>query len=163
MSEVQKESRVEVVVAARPGEVWDVLVDVTRIGEWSHECRSAHWLGDDHRPRPGATFVGRNRVGWLSWSRINEIVSAEAPRELVWRTVPTPLFPDSTLWRVELQLVDGGTTIRQSFSVLRAPWLLDRVYASLIPAHQDRDSKLKQDLIRLGAAAQRGAKTRLGD
>jgi uncharacterized protein YndB with AHSA1/START domain len=163
MSEVQKKALVEVVVDASPSEVWDLLADVTRIGEWSHECRTARWLGDDHRPRPGTRFRGRNRVGWLSWSRTNEVISADAPRELVWRTVPTLLFPDSTEWAVELEPVDGGTAIRQSFMVVRAPWLLDRIYARLIPSHQDRDAKLTQDLLRLGAAAQRGATSRLGD
>ena len=41
---------------------------------------------------------------------------------LVWRTVPTPLFPDSTQWGLRLEPTsDGRTVIRQSFTVLRAP------------------------------------------
>ena len=109
---------------------------------------------------PGARFRGRNRAGWARWSRTCEIVTADPPRQIVWRTVPTLLFPDSTQWRIRLEPTrDGRTLITQSFTVLRAPWLLDRLYARLIPAHQDRDARLAEDLARVGAAARRGAET----
>jgi hypothetical protein len=153
MSQVQKSSCVAVVVEARPEEVWRVVSDVTRIGEWSHECRSAQWVDDADGPRPGARFRGRNRAGWARWSRISEIVTLDPPREMVWRTVPTRLFPDSTEWQLLVEPVDGGTRITQTFGVLRGPWLLDRLYAALIPSHRDRDARLAEDLARIGAAA----------
>ena len=160
MSQVQKQSHVEVVVAASTRQVWEVISDVTRIGEWSHECHAARWLGDADGPAPGVRFRGRNRAGWARWGRTCEIVTVDPPRQIVWRTVPTLLFPDSTPWRIHLEPTsDGQTMIRQSFTVLRAPWLLDRLYARLIPAHQDRDARLAQDLARVGAAARRGAQT----
>lgn len=75
---------------------------------------------------------------------------------LEWRTVPTALFPDRTRWRVRIRPVRGGTSITQSFTVVRAPALLDRVYARLIPAHQDRTAGLDADLVRLAAVARGG-------
>jgi hypothetical protein len=160
MSQVQKNSRVEVVVAATVPLVWDVISDVTRIGEWSHECHAARWLGDADRAAPGVRFRGRNRAGWARWSRTCEFVAVDPPSQIVWRTVPTPLFPDSTQWRIQLEPTsDGRTRITQSFTVLRAPWLLDRLYARLIPTHQDRDTRLAQDLARIGDAAHRGSRT----
>ncbi|HQR25479.1 MAG TPA: SRPBCC family protein [Nocardioides sp.] len=153
MSRVQKSSRVEVEVDASVEQVWDVISDVTRIGEWSHECHSARWLGNAQGPLPGARFRGRNRSGWARWSRISEIVTVDPPCEIVWRTVPTRLFPDSTQWRIRLEPREGRTLITQSFTVVRAPWLLDLLYARLIPAHQDRDARLAEDLARVGAAA----------
>lgn len=159
MKQVQKQSRVEVVVDASVRQVWDVVSDVTRIGEWSHECHTAQWLGGADGPSPGVRFRGRNRAGWARWGRTCEILSVDPPSQIVWRTVPTLLFPDSTQWRIELEPAgDGRTLIRQSFAVLRAPWLLDRIYARLIPAHQDRDPRLAQDLARVGMAARRGAR-----
>lgn len=160
MSQVQKKSRVKVIVDATVPQVWEVISDVTRIGEWSHECHAARWLGAADEPAPGARFRGRNRAGWARWGRTCEIVTVEPPRQIVWRTVPTPLFPDSTQWRIKLESTsDGRTLITQSFTVLRAPWLLDRLYARLIPAHQDRDARLAQDLARVGVAARQGART----
>ena len=79
------------------------------------------------------------------------------PPELVWRTIPTLLFPDSTEWRIQLEPAGDGTTITQSFTVVRAPWLLDRLYARLIPSHQDRDARLAEDLARIGATARQEA------
>lgn len=159
MSRVQKSSRVEVEVDATAQQVWEVISDVTRIGEWSHECRSARWVGTSAGPVPGALFRGRNRAGWARWSRTSEIVTADPPRELVWRTVPTRLFPDSTEWRIQLEPREDRTLITQSFAVRHAPWVLDLLYARLIPAHQDRDERLAADLMRIGVAARRGART----
>jgi hypothetical protein len=161
MSQVQKRSHVEVVVDATVLQVWDVVSDVTRVGEWSHECRGAYWLGGADGPAVGARFRGRNRAGWSGWarwSRTCEIVSWDPPAELVWRTVPTLLFPDSTEWRIRLEIADSGTRLTQSFTVLRAPWLLDRLYALLIPSHQDRNARLAGDLRRIGDVARAGAR-----
>jgi len=159
MSQVQKNSRVEVVVNATVQEVWQVISDVTRVGEWSHECHTSRWLGDAAGPAPGARFRGRNRAGWARWGRTCEIMAVDPPRLIVWRTVPTPIFPDSTQWQVELNPSADRTLITQSFTVLRAAWLLDRLYARLIPSHQDRDARLAEDLARIGAAARRGVRT----
>ena len=133
--------------------VWQVVGDVTRTGEWSHECREVHWLGGTPTAAPGARFRGRNRAGWARWGRICEIVTIDEPREIAWQTVPTPLFPDSTIWRIRLEPTDGGTRIVQEFEVVRAPELLDHLYAAIIPAHRDRDARLKADLERIGEIA----------
>jgi hypothetical protein len=78
---------------------------------------------------------------------------------MVWCTVPTLLFPDSTEWRLLVAPAGSGSRITQSFRVVRAPWLLDRVYARLIPSHQDRDARLAEDLARIGVAARGGPPT----
>lgn len=149
---VQQENQVAVTVDAGIDEVWDVVRDVTRVGEWSHECVGATWLGGADGPAPGARFRGRNRAGLFRWGRVCEIVSAD-PYELVWMTVPTALYPDSSEWRITLTEVDGGTRIAQQFRVLRAPKVLAVLYALLIPAHRDRTRALVEDLTRLGAVA----------
>ena len=38
-------------VGAPPGEVWDLVSDVTRIGEFSPETFEAQWLDSLHRDR----------------------------------------------------------------------------------------------------------------
>ena len=101
---VQLENRVVVTVDADIDDVWNVVRDVTRIGEWSHECLGAEWLGAT-TATPGARFRGRNRAGVFRWGRVCEIVSAE-PYELAWRTVPTALYPDSSEWRITLGRVE---------------------------------------------------------
>ena len=149
---VQMQNGVAVTVDADVGEVWDVVRDVTRVGEWSHECVGAEWVGEPAAAVPGARFRGRNRAGALRWGRVCEILSAE-PYELTWRTVPTRLYPDSSEWRITLDKVETGTTISQHFRVLRAPKVLSVLYALVIPAHRDRTAALIDDLRRLGDVA----------
>ena len=59
--------------------------------------------------------------------------------------------------RIHLEPTGTGTTITQSFTVVRAPWLLDRLYARLIPSHQDRDARLAEDLARIGTTARQAS------
>jgi hypothetical protein len=151
---VHKTGRTEVTVDADRDAVWDVVRDVTRVGEWSHECLAAEWLGGATAAVPGARFRGRNRNGIFRWGRVCEVVGA-APWELAWRTVPTVLYPDSTEWRIRLHEADGCTRIEQTFKVVKAPKILDVVYATVIPAHRDRTQALTDDLRRLGALAAR--------
>lgn len=156
---VQMAASVAVTADAEIDAVWQVASDVTRVGEWSHECVGAEWLGGSTTAVPGARFRGRNRAGVFRWGRVCEIVSAD-PYELVWRTVPTLLSPDSSEWRIALEPVDAGTKISQGFRVLKAPKVLSVLYALLIPNHRDRTSALTEDLKRLGHVAGPGRRPR---
>ena len=49
-----------------------------------------------------------------------------------------------------------ATRIEQTFRVIRAPKVLDVVYATILPVHRDRSEALTDDLRRLG---QVGAET----
>ena len=128
--------------------LWDVVRDPTRVGEWSHECVDGEWVGEATEARPGARFRGKNEQGIFRWGRLCEVVSAE-PYELVWRTVPTRLYPDSTEWAIRLAPVDRGTRIEQTFQVV-ARTMLEPLYATILPAHRDRTDALRQDLERIG-------------
>ena len=143
---------------ATPSEIWAVVSDVSRIGEWSHECRSGAWLGDAVGAKVGARFVGTNRLGRYTWSRTNEIITADAPHVLAWRTVPSRFYRDSTEWRIDLDPVDGGTRITQSFQVVRVPVVLSRLYPLIVPAHRGRTTGLTDDLRRLGRLAESGTR-----
>ena len=155
---VQKHGHNEVVVAANPDAVWGVVADVTRVGEWSHECSECSFLGGATRAEPGARFRGHNRQGIFRWGRVCEVLAAEPP-ELVWRTVPTTFYPDSTVWSIRVTPTDGGTRLEQRFEVVRAPKILDVIYAAIVPAHRDRSAALTDDLRRLGALASSPART----
>jgi uncharacterized protein YndB with AHSA1/START domain len=145
--------QVEVTTAAVPEAVWAVLADVTRVSEWSHECRSVRWL-DGSQPGPGARFRGRNKSGRMGWSRSCTVVSWEPSRELAYRTSGGAAFADSTEWHFTLTPADGGTIITQYFQVLSLRVWADRFIWALIPAHHDRLAALRADLGRLAAVAE---------
>jgi hemerythrin-like domain-containing protein len=149
---VQMSGRCSVDADATIDAVWDVVRDVARTGEWSHECVGVTLLGGASSATPGARFRGRNRAGIFRWGRICEVFAAD-PYELVWRTVPTTLYPDSTEWTIRLRPTDDGTEIEQSFTVVRGAKLLAILYGLVIPAHRDRTAALTGDLRRIGHLA----------
>lgn len=61
-------SRVSVseVIAAPASVVYDLVVDLPQMGEWSPECTGGRWLNSGG-PRVGARFVGSNRTGRRHW------------------------------------------------------------------------------------------------
>jgi hypothetical protein len=141
-------------VAASPEQVWAVLADVTRADEWGHESQPGEWLDGATEATPGARFRGRNRAGRTKWSRICEVVVADEPTVISWRTVPTKLYPDSTRWTYELEATDTGCRITQHFEVLKLNPIIDRLFYAFIPAHRDRSAALAEDVRRLGTVAQ---------
>jgi uncharacterized protein YndB with AHSA1/START domain len=146
------EGELAVDVSASPSQVWAVVSDPTRVGEWSHECRTASWCDGDTRAAVGARFRGSNRAGSMRWSRVCTITELEPERLLVYRTnggVP----PDSTEWRFRLEPVAAGTRVTQSFRILKFPRLMELATVAFVPRHRDRTDALRADLVRLGEVA----------
>jgi uncharacterized protein YndB with AHSA1/START domain len=148
-----------VTVAAAPEAVWAVVADVTRVGEWSGECRGCDWVGETHAAVAGARFRGHNRRRGFGWRRLNEVVRAEPPRELVWRTLPTGPYPDSVEWTIHLAPEADATRVTESFTVLTLPRWMERGIDLFLPPHRDRTEDLTGDLSRLKAVVERGSGT----
>jgi uncharacterized protein YndB with AHSA1/START domain len=130
-------------------EVWAVVSDITRVGEWSVECTGCEWIGAVTEPAPGARFRGRNRRNTTRWARTCEVVAVDKPRRFVWRTLPTFLLPDATEWRFELEGNGGHTRLTESFQILQIPGLHERLFALMLPQHRDRTADLVRDLERI--------------
>ena len=110
----------EEVVAAPPELMWDLLADVTRIGEWSPECIRAGWLGKPGRPQPGARFTGRNRLpNGFEYEVTCVVTEADRPRAFGWVVLDDsgdPARPSSS-WRYRIDpLPAGGSRVRQRFT-----------------------------------------------
>jgi uncharacterized protein YndB with AHSA1/START domain len=139
-------------VDASPDQVYAVLTDVTRIAEWSHECRGAEWLDGANRAEVGARFRGSNQVNRFGWSRVCTVTALEPGRAFGYRTsggVPS----DSTAWSFDLEPDGTGTRITQRYQVLAFSRAMELFTYALVPAHRDRRDALREDLVRLGVAA----------
>ena len=154
---IARTCRTEVTVEAPVEAAWRVIADVTRTGEWSHECRHVAWLDGAVRAAPGVRFRGRNRSRLLRWSRTCEMVAVDPPRRIAWRTIATPMYVDSTEWSVHLEPAATGTRIVQEYRVTRCPRWWEWIAVRLIPAHIDRTAALTEDLRRIGAVAEADA------
>ena len=144
--------RVEVTVPATPDQVWAVLADVTRTGEWSHECHTAQWLDGADEAAVGARFRGANKAGFARWSKPCTITALLPSRRLVYRT-NGGIMGDATEWTFTLEPTEGGCRIAQSYEILSLPRALEWAILKMVPQHLDRSSALREDLQRLGAVA----------
>jgi Polyketide cyclase / dehydrase and lipid transport len=107
-------------VAAPPELVWDLVADVTRVGDWSPECVRAAWLGEPGRPQRGARFTGHNRFpNGFGYEVTCVVTEADRPRAFAWVVLDDsgdPARPSSS-WRYRIDaLPGGGSRVRQRFT-----------------------------------------------
>ena len=63
------------VISAAPEDLYDMVADVTRMGEWSPICKSC-WWDEGAGPQVGAWFTGRNELPERTWETRSEVVGA---------------------------------------------------------------------------------------
>jgi len=108
-------------IAAPPEEVYDLVSDVTRMGEWSPECRRCEWADGATGPAVGARFRAVNQTRVARWSNKPRIVTADVGREFAF--VAGTLGQEYTRWTYKFEPADGGTQVTESFEMLKdRPW-----------------------------------------
>lgn len=105
---------VEVRMAATPSEVWGLLADPTRMGDYSPEFVAGRWLGEVTEAAPGARFRGANRLGWRRWSTTCTVTALEPDRRIAWDVAVAGL-PIAT-WSYELRADGDATVVMESFT-----------------------------------------------
>jgi hypothetical protein len=101
-----------IVIARSPEDLYDLVSDVTRMGEWSPVCKAC-WWDDGDAPRVGAWFTGRNELPDRTWETRSEVVAAERGREFAFIVGGT-----WTRWGYTFSPVDGGTQVTESWEFL---------------------------------------------
>ena len=118
---------VTVHIAAPADRVWDLVSDITRVGEFSPETFEAEWLSGARRPEVGARFRGhvrRNGRGPVYWTACT-VVASDPGREFAF-TVAGPGGATVNTWRYQLAPSAGGTDVTESFELADTP--LMRLY-----------------------------------
>ncbi len=113
--------------AAQPAEVWDLVSDVTRIGEFSPETFEARWLGGASGPQARARFRGhvrRNGRGPVYWTTCT-VTASEPGREFAF-AVNGPGDVVVNTWCYQLTPNGDGTDVTESFKLPGSP--LHRLY-----------------------------------
>ncbi len=98
-----------IVVARPPHEVYELVADITRMGEYSPICKECWWDEGDG-PRVGAHFTGRNVLPERTWETRSEVVAADPDREFAW-----VVGADIARWGYTFTPVDGGTQVTESW------------------------------------------------
>ena len=126
---------VSVWMNAAPEKVWDLVSDVTRIGEFSPETFEAKWTHGATEPAVGARFKGhvkRNGVGPIYWTAC-EVTACEPERVFEFAVV---IGKPVNFWGYRLEPRGGGTNVTEYFRF--EPNALLRVYWTLLGALRGR-------------------------
>lgn len=127
-------------------QVWDLVSDITRIGEFSPETFEAEWLGQATGPAVGARFRGhvkRNEIGPTYWTPCTVLV-CDPEREFTFGvgSAESPL----SRWGYRLSVRPDGTgvDVTETFDFSPSPWL--RVYWILLGPLRGR--RVRNDMRR---------------
>ena len=100
-------------ISAAPGQVWDVLGDVTRMPEWSEELESVDLLEGDGRT-PGSRFRGNNRSGERTWSMSCVIDAIDEGQSLAFHT-ENDAGETRTRWWYRVEPAGEATAVTEGF------------------------------------------------
>jgi uncharacterized membrane protein len=145
----------ESVLINAPGErVYDLVADMSRMGEWSPECQRVDWTDDSDGPVPNATFVGHNRggpFGLMKWTRRGRVLTADRGHEFAFVTEEGGR--ESTLWRYRFEPAGDRTRVTESYEVRWIPtWA--RIIDVPTNRHREVVEAMRHTLQRLKTAAE---------
>lgn len=140
-----------IVVARSPAELYAMVSDVTRMGEWSPVCTGCWWDGADRGL--GAWFTGRNELPERTWETRSQVVAADPGREFAF-----VVGGDLVRWGYAFAPVEGGTNVTESWHFL-APGraLFEKRYGAQAAAEMAQRAELARAGIPATLAAIKAA------
>ena len=94
-------------IAGTPEQVWSVVSDLARMGEWSPQCKKMFIFGGP--VKPGTRTLNINRRGPLLWPTRAKVVVFETNREIAWK-----IAENTTVWAYRITETGDGVTVTQS-------------------------------------------------
>ena len=148
---------VSIEIAAPPERVYDLVSDITRMGDWSPECVRCSWAKGATGPAVGARFKAKNKGGrGPAWFNTPVVTVADPGSAFAFNRSGPGI--GSYTWRYDLEPIEGGTRLTESFTADRPlgsamTWLTMKWTGS-----EDRDADLHQGMLttlsRIKAAAE---------
>jgi hypothetical protein len=148
-----KRGQQSIEIAAAPEVVYNLIADITRMGEWSPECYRCKWLDGVTAAHVGARFRGYNRLGRYRWQTTAVITAAEWGRQFAFTVVHDGSGREETAWRYQFEPSARGTLLTESFEFLWCP-LGNRVVELFVPRGRQVDRGIRETLQRIAAAAE---------
>lgn len=96
----------EIEINAPVAKVWELVSDVSRMPQWSPQCRVMKALGP---VRPGTRTLNLNRRGPLFWPTTSVITEVVPERKFAFR-IPA----NTTVWSYELEPTENGTRLTET-------------------------------------------------
>ena len=139
-------------ILGSPEDVYDVVADVTRMGERSPECYRCEWLDGATTAVVGARFRGHNRLGLLRWATTCTVTRADRGVEFAF-TVMSRHGREETRWRYVIEPGGAGTRLTESYEFLWCP-VVARIAETPFPRDRQLRRGLRQTLARVKTAVE---------
>jgi uncharacterized protein YndB with AHSA1/START domain len=144
-------------IAAPTDRVYELIADITRMGDWSPECYQCTWAKGATGPAVGARFKAKNKGGrGPSWFNTPQVTAAEPGHEFAFNRSGPGI--GSYTWRYTMEPIATGTRLTESFDAERPlgaamTWITMKWTGSA-----DRDADLHEGMVttlsRIKAAAE---------
>jgi uncharacterized protein YndB with AHSA1/START domain len=151
-----KRGTARIEIAATPEQVYRLISDITRMGEWSPECYRCTWLSGTGVAVPGARFRGYNKLGLYRWQTTAVITAAEGGRLFAFTTIHDKTGREETAWRYDLLPSPGGTLLTESFQFVWCP-VINRLTELPVPRGRQVSRGILLTLSKIKAAAEAAA------
>lgn len=144
-------------IAAPAEQVWSMVSDVTRMGEWSPENEGGTWLGDATGPRPGAKFRASNRIGKKKWKTVATVVDSDPGRRFSFRVAAAGLKVAE--WSYAFEPTAAGCRVTETWTDRRPGFFkpIARLATGVADRATHNRTGMEQTLERLAAAAESGS------
>jgi uncharacterized protein YndB with AHSA1/START domain len=109
----------ERVIAAPPERIFDLLADPSRHHDIDGSGTVVAPDNGGQRLALGSTFRMAMKAG-ISYSMVNEVIEFDENRRIAWQTRGSGSMGKhlgGRIWRYELEPVDGGTRVRESWDI----------------------------------------------
>jgi hypothetical protein len=157
--EIEGERSIE--IDAEPAEVWGLVADISRMGEWSPHTIEARWRNPTDGPAAafGQQFRGTNRLPLVRrWTSTATITACDPGRRFAF-AVGNNTDDPNTLWSYDFEpLPGGGTRVTERWRMLREPAVV-LIYYRLIGQRARIARGVEETLRNLKAAAERNRDT----
>lgn len=90
-------------IAATPQDVWTIVSDLKRMGEWSPQCRKMRVSGE---VREGTKTFNINRKGLLVWPTTSKVIRFEPNKAIAFR-----INENRSIWSYTLEPTETGTRV----------------------------------------------------
>ena len=147
-------------MASTPEQVYSVVTDLARSGEWSSECRGGHWVFGEPAT-VGSVFRGENYRGpdvlaWApvargEWNTDAEVVTAEPPRAFAWSMRNKAGEKQESVWGFDIEPAPEGSVLIHHFRMDAPTEGIQGITASMGPEAKARffrewAAKLERDI-----------------
>jgi hypothetical protein len=107
-------------IGAPARDVFALVSDLPRMGEWSPENTGGRWVKGSTGPALGAVFQGTNRNGVRRWSTTVTVTGFDPGTLFEFAVTSGPL--EVSHWRYDFEDTESGCRVTESFEDRRKPW-----------------------------------------